>query len=156
MKKKLSISIILALLVLVSIVIVSSAQASEGIKPVTVTYHENNCLAKVPEDKQSYFPGDTVTVVFDPVEYTDNQIFYGWSFSPSGPAQFGYTYYTFSIPEKNVDLYAICIPAYYNTAPQKPNNDCRSCYSYCPPYPPRYGSIEIGFGSKTTEMWPVF
>lgn len=79
----------------------------------TVTYHGNNCLSKVPTDHNVYLPGQTVTVLFSPVEYMDGKIFLGWDMENDGYADFGYAYDKFTMPKKNVDLYAVCyIPIY--------------------------------------------
>ena len=94
------------------------AQAAAGEGTYTLTYHENNCLATVPVDKHVYKAGDIVTVVFDPVTYKNGLTFFGWGFSPNGTADFGYSYYNFNMPQRNVDLYAICIvPSYAPAAP---------------------------------------
>lgn len=78
----------------------------------TVTYLENNCLAEVPTDEATYAAGDEVTVLFEPVQYKDYLIFYGWDWDNDGFADFGYNYNTFEMPEKDVELKAICISAY--------------------------------------------
>ena len=78
-----------------------------------VTYHENNCLRAVPIDQKGYQYGDKVKVLFEPVIYRDGLIFYGWSHTRNGYANYGYNYDSFLMPAENVDLYAICILPYY-------------------------------------------
>ena len=80
----------------------------------TVTYHGNNCLSKVPSDKKCYQPGDTVTVLFDPMEYMPGMIFYGWDRDGDGTADHGYYYNSFTMPAKNVNLNAICYAQIYD------------------------------------------
>ena len=97
-----------------------------------VTYHENNCLRAVPIDQNGYKYGDTVTVLFEPVLYKDGLIFYGWSHSPNGYANYGYAYNQFIMPAQNVDLYAICIVPYYGPQqPHHPHHPCPPCYPPC-------------------------
>jgi len=97
-----------------------------------VTYHENNCLRAVPIDQNGYKYGDTVTVLFEPVLYKDGLIFYGWSHSPNGYANYGYAYNQFIMPAQNVDLYAICIVPYYG--PQQPSHPHH-------PFPPMQSAL---------------
>ena len=77
--------------------------------PFTVTYEGNYCLAAVPTDCDEYMAGDEVTVKFDPVQYMDNLLFYGWDWDNDGIADFGYEYNTFKMPENDVTMKAICI-----------------------------------------------
>ncbi len=79
----------------------------------TVKYLGNNCLSVVPTDNNVYQPGDKVTVLFDPVAYIPGLIFNGWDMDGDGVSNFGYYYYTFTMPNHNVELKAICyIPQY--------------------------------------------
>ena len=94
---------------------VASAQEDAGYK---VTYIGNNCLASVPTDSNTYEAGELVTVKFDPVTYMNGLIFYGWDWNNDGIADFGYAYNTFHMPEKDVELKAICIYPYSAPAPQ--------------------------------------
>lgn len=82
-------------------------------KGFSVTYLNNECLAQVPTDLQLHMPGETVTVLFEPVAYKDGLIFYGWDINDDGNADFGYEYYTFTMPDQDVVLKAICIAPYY-------------------------------------------
>lgn len=91
-----------------------------------VNYVENDCLAAVPVDDQAYIAGQEVTVLFEPVAYKDYLIFYGWDIDNDGNADFGYNYNTFIMPENDVEMKAICIPAWGNYAPAKPCK--RGCY----------------------------
>lgn len=77
-----------------------------------VTYEANDCLAAVPTDGNSYAAGQLVNVLFDPVAYKDYLIFYGWDMDNDGVADFGYNYNTFTMPNGDVTLKAICIPAW--------------------------------------------
>ena len=94
----------------------------------TVKYLGNNCLSVVPTDNNIYQPGDKVTVLFDPVAYIPGLIFNGWDMDGDGVANFGYYYYTFTMPNKNVELKAICYMPYVPDTPvdtpntQRPNN----------------------------------
>lgn len=94
-----------------------------------VRYHTNNCLESGPIDTRTYGYGETVTVLFDPVIYKANgTIFHGWSHYPYGPAQYGYAYNQFRMPNRDVDLYAICITPYYGP----PAQPCYNCYHDIP------------------------
>ncbi|GAP41507.1 InlB B-repeat-containing protein [Flexilinea flocculi] len=106
-----------------------SNPCSKELGTYCVTYHPNNCLLSVPVDQNAYHYGDTVTVLFDPVLYKDGLIFYGWSHTPNGNANYGYAYNQFMMPAQNVDLYAICITPYYGPA-QRPHHDSGCCYPY--------------------------
>ena len=89
-----------------------------------VTYDGNNCLAKVPTDSNLYQPGQTVTVLFDPVEYMPGLIFSGWDRDGDGTADHGYYYNTFPMPAKDVVLKAICYQPNYDqhySPPDRPN-----------------------------------
>ena len=100
----------------------------------SVHYIGNDCLLQVPEDLQTYLPGSTVTVLFEPVEYKDGLIFYGWDGNGDGAADFGYNYNTFMMPNENVELKAICIAPYY------PSFDISAITSYISSL--GYGSLE--------------
>ena len=78
-----------------------------------VTYFENNCLAEVPADCNSYEAGTEVTVKFEPVQYMDGKIFYGWDMNDDGIADFGYSYDKFTMPENDVELKAICVAPFW-------------------------------------------
>ena len=81
----------------------------------TVTYKGGNCLNRVPVDKKCYRPGDTVKVLFEPVEYVPGLIFSGWDRTGDGTADHGYSYDKFTMPAKNVVLTATCYwPQYDN------------------------------------------
>ena len=95
----------------------------------TVTYLENDCLAEVPTDENSYLAGDEVTVLFEPVQYKDYLIFYGWDIDDDGIADFGYNYDKFEMPEEDVELKAICIGAYAG------GSTCKGCHLHGTPSP---------------------
>ena len=107
MKRSLIIVLCLCLLLSVS---VAFADETEGYK---VTYKANNCLASVPEDETVYQEGDEVTVLFDPVEYLDYLVFFGWDINDDGIADFGYNHKNFDMPAEDVELKAICIAVSY-------------------------------------------
>lgn len=98
---------------------VASAQEATTYK---VTYHGNNCLASVPTDEKEYKAGDYVDVMFDPVTYMNGLIFYGWDWNNDGVADFGYSYNSFNMPAKNVDMKAICITPYYGPSAPAPHH----------------------------------
>lgn len=77
-----------------------------------VTYTGNNCLAKVPTDNKCYQLGDLVTVLFEPVEYMQGMIFNGWDMDGDNVADFGYYYPTFAMPNRDVELKAVCYQQY--------------------------------------------
>lgn len=84
-------------------------------KPQTcykITYAGNNCLAKVPADSNCYQLGDLVTVLFEPVEYMQGLIFNGWDMDGDNVADFGYYYPTFAMPNRDVELKAVCYQQY--------------------------------------------
>jgi hypothetical protein len=83
-----------------------TAEEPAGFK---VTYLENDCLAEVPVDENTYKFEDEVTVLFEPVQYKDYLVFYGWDIDDDGWADFGYNYDKFTMPEEDVELKAICI-----------------------------------------------
>ena len=87
----------------------------------TVKYLGNNCLSVVPTDNNVYQPGDKVTVLFDPVAYIPGLIFNGWDMDGDGVANFGYYYYTFTMPNHNVELKAVCYWPYIDTPVDTPN-----------------------------------
>ena len=123
--------IILALLCICLMAGVSAAFADGETEGYTVTYYKNNCLAEVPEDETIYQYGDEVTVLFEPVEYTNGLIFYGWDWNDDGIADFGYSYRNFFMPKKDVKLKAICIVPYYG-----PSEPVCPCFGCCQPQPP--------------------
>ena len=84
----------------------ADASAADGFK---VIYLENDCLAEVPTDENTYAAGDEVTALFEPVAYKDYLIFYGWDIDDDGVADLGYNYDKFTMPEKDAELKAICI-----------------------------------------------
>ncbi len=130
----------------------TEAAASDG---YTVTYIENNCLGSVPTDETVYQKGDKVTVLFDPVTYTDNQIFYGWDMNGDGIADFGYAYNTFTMPENNVELKAICIPAYTQYAAPAPHGGPHG--GPIPGFEPDHGpQPQPGFGQLKPAPKPDF
>ena len=96
----------------------------------TVTYNGNNCLAEVPVDENTYAGGSEVTVLFEPVKYMDYKIFYGWDINDDGVADFGYSYDKFPMPDIDVELKAICVPAYAATT-------CTGCHLHGRPNAPK-------------------
>ena len=129
MKK--SILILALCFVLMFAVAVVSAQDTEAPaeEPVAeepagfkVTYLENDCLAQVPTDEKAYAAGEEVTVLFEPVQYKDYLIFFGWDWDDDGVADYGYYYDNFNMPEKDVELKAICIAPVWGAAP------CPGCH----------------------------
>ena len=98
---------------------VAEEPAAEGFK---VTYLENDCLAEVPTDEKAYAAGEEVTVLFEPVQYKDYLIFYGWDWDDDGVADYGYYYDKFNMPEKDVELKAICIAPVWGAA------SCPGCH----------------------------
>ena len=96
-----------------------------------VTYKGNNCLSKVPTDDKCYKPGDKVTVLFDPTEYMPGLIFNGWDWDKDGAADYGFFYYEFVMPNKDVEMNAVCYQQIYDqqqyhqddvvTRPQNPS-----------------------------------
>ena len=113
-----------------------AAAASDGFK---VTYLENDCLAEVPTDEAAYAAGDEVTVLFEPVQYKDYLIFFGWDINDDGIADFGYNYNKFEMPEKDVELKAICIGA-------AGGSTCKGCHLHGTPAKPGI--------SVFTPSWP--
>ena len=99
------------------------AEEAAGFK---VTYLENDCLAEVPTDENAYAAGDEVTVLFEPVQYKDYLIFYGWDIDDDGVADFGYNFNKFNMPEKDVELKAICIGASWGST-------CKGCHLHGKP-----------------------
>ena len=81
---------------------------------LSVKYNGGSCLAKVPTDKKCYKKGDKVTVLFDPVEYMPGLIFNGWDRTGEGSADHGYYYNSFTMPDHDVELKAICYQPYQN------------------------------------------
>ena len=119
--------------------LVSAAVAFAEGEGYTVKYYRNNCLAEVPEDETVYQYGDEVEVLFEPVEYSNGLIFYGWDWNDDGIADFGYNYRYFEMPKKDVKLKAICISPYY-AAP----DPCPNCCWWCGPIvPPTQGQSAL-------------
>ena len=101
-----------------------AAEEPAGFK---VTYLENECLAEVPVDENAYAAGDEVTVLFEPVQYKDYLVFYGWDIDDDGIADFGYNYNKFAMPEEDVELKAICIGAAWG------GSSCTGCHLHGKP-----------------------
>ena len=101
-----------------------TAEEPAGFK---VTYLENDCLAEVPTDENAYAAGDEVTVLFEPVQYKDYLVFYGWDIDDDGIADFGYNYNKFAMPEEDVELKAICIGAAWG------GSSCTGCHLHGKP-----------------------
>ena len=97
----------------------------------TVTYDGNNCLAEVPVDENTYAGGTEVTVLFEPVKYKDYLIFYGWDINDDKIADFGYSYDKFPMPDMDVTLKAICVPAYGGSS------TCTGCHLHGRPNAPK-------------------
>lgn len=109
------------LLLVVLCLLVSAMAVSADDAKHTVTYVENNCLAVVPVDNNEYGYAEKVNVLFEPVQYKDGLIFYGWDWNEDGIADFGYNYNTFNMPNKDVTLKAICLGGGYgNPGPAYP------------------------------------
>ncbi len=106
----------------------------------TVTYLENDCLAEVPTDETAYAAGDEVTVKFEPVQYKDYLIFYGWDIDDDGWADFGYNFDKFTMPEENVELKAICIGVSWGKA-------CPGCHLHGVPGSYTLQEFTIGGGN---------
>ena len=109
---------------------VAEEAAAEEAATFKVTYLENNCLAEVPTDENAYAAGDEVTVLFEPVQYKDYLIFYGWDINNDGVADFGYNYDKFNMPESDVELKAICIGAAWG------GKTCKGCHLHGVPNKP--------------------
>ncbi|MBQ6503952.1 MAG: hypothetical protein IJI57_08595 [Flexilinea sp.] len=122
--KKSILVLALCFVMLFAVAAVSAQEAAEGF---TVTYLENDCLAEVPTDEAKYAAGDEVTVLFEPVAYKDYLIFYGWDIDDDGVADFGYNFNKFNMPEKDVELKAICIGAYAG------GSTCTGCHLHGKP-----------------------
>ena len=116
MKKFLLAILCICLLTAVS---VAAADNTDGYK---VQYLKNNCLAEVPEDDNVYQYGEEVTVLFEPVQYMNNLIFYGWDMNDDGVADFGYAYRNFTMPKHDVQLKAICISQSYSAPAPQPHH----------------------------------
>ena len=109
-----------------------TAEEPAGFK---VTYLENDCLAEVPTDENAYAAGDEVTVLFEPVAYKDYLIFYGWDIDDDGIADYGYYYDKFNMPEKDVELKAICIGASWG------GDTCKGCHLHGNPGESSFGTF---------------
>ncbi|MBQ6509513.1 MAG: hypothetical protein IJI07_08580 [Flexilinea sp.] len=126
--------IIFALLCICLMASAAAAFAEGETEGYTVKYYHNNCLAEVPEDETVYQYGDEVEVLFEPVEYMNGLIFYGWDWDDDGIADFGYSWRYFDMPKKDVKLKAICIAPY--SEPAKPVCPCPGCCAPAPhPHP---------------------
>ena len=115
---------------------VAEEAAEEEAAGFTVTYNANNCLAEVPTDEAAYAAGDEVTVLFEPVQYKDYLIFYGWDIDDDGVADFGYNYDKFEMPEEDVELKAICLGAAWG------GSTCKGCHLHGTPRPVRLETFE--------------
>ena len=131
--KKSILVLALCFVMLFAVAAVSAQEAGEGF---TVTYLENDCLAEVPTDEAKYAAGKEVTVLFEPVAYKDYLIFYGWDIDDDGIADFGYNYNKFNMPEKDVELKAICIGAVGG------GSTCKGCHLHGMPRPVRLETFE--------------
>ena len=110
------------------------AEETTGFK---VTYLENDCLAEVPVDENVYAAGDEVTVLFEPVQYKDYLVFYGWDIYDDGWADFGFNFDKFEMPEEDVELKAICIAVSWGSS-------CPGCHLHGTPS--GYTLQTFGFG----------
>lgn len=108
-------------------VMLFAVAAVSGQDTFKVTYNGNNCLAEVPVDENAYAGGQEVTVLFEPVKYMDYKLFYGWDINDDGIADFGYNYDKFPMPDVDVELKAICIPAYGGSS------TCKGCHLHGKP-----------------------
>lgn len=120
--------------------------AAEEAAGFTVTYLENDCLAEVPTDEATYAAGDEVTVLFEPVQYKDYLIFYGWDIDDDGVADFGYNYDKFEMPEKDVELKAICIGAAWG------GSTCKGCHLHGTPNAVKLNSFSYeSYGQPSSD-----
>lgn len=120
--KKSILVLALCFVLMFAVAAVSAQEAEQSASGYTVTYVENNCLAAVPTDENTYQAGDNVEVLFEPVQYKDYLIFHGWDINNDGIADFGYNFKNFTMPEGDVELKAICIGAYAG------GPTCRGCH----------------------------
>ena len=122
-----------------------SAQEAEEAAGFTVTYLENDCLAEVPTDEAKYAAGDEVTVLFEPVQYKDYLIFYGWDIDDDGVADFGYNFNKFNMPEEDVELKAICIGASWGST-------CKGCHLHGKPGAVKLNSFTpVAYGYTSSQ-----
>lgn len=84
-----------------------------------VKYFGDQCLAAVPTDEKCYKKGDKVTVLFEPVEYVMGYYFNGWDRTGDGTADHGYYYNSFTMPDHDVELHAICYLPYQQLQDQQ-------------------------------------
>ena len=77
----------------------------------------------------------------EPVAYKDYLIFYGWDIDDDGIADYGYYYDKFNMPEKDVELKAICIGASWGST-------CKGCHLHGKP-----GAVKLN--TFTYEQFPV-
>ena len=113
----------------------------------TVTYDGNNCLAEVPVDENTYAGGTEVTVLFEPVKYKDYLIFYGWDINDDKIADFGYNYDKFPMPDTDVTLKAICIPAYGGSS------TCTGCHLHGRPNAPKLETFTYSIAAPMPTDW---
>ena len=134
--KECSMKKIIFVLLCVCLLAATTAVFADGEKEgYTVTYYKNNCLALVPEDETVYQYGDEVEVLFEPVEYMNGLIFYGWDMNDDGVADFGYSYRYFDMPKKDVKLKAICITPYYGPSAPAPHHHPQPGPFFPPSFP---------------------
>ena len=114
------------------------AEEAAGFK---VTYLENDCLAEVPTDENAYAAGDEVTVLFEPVQYKDYLVFYGWDIDDDGWADFGYNFDKFTMPEEDVELKAICIGVSWGSS-------CPGCHLHGKPGSYTLDTFTPGFSGR--------
>lgn len=148
---------IIFVLFCVCLLAATSAVFADGEKEgYTVTYYKNNCLALVPEDETVYQYGDEVEVLFEPVEYTNGLIFYGWDMNDDGVADFGYSYRYFNMPKKDVKLKAICITPYYGPSAPAPHHPGPKPHPgpQPHPFPPHFGPQGPAAGGSNHHPHP--
>ena len=123
--------------------VVAEEAAAEEATTFKVTYLDNNCLAEVPTDENAYAAGDEVTVLFEPVQYKDYLIFYGWDIDDDGDADFGYNFNKFNMPEEDVELKAICIGVSWGSS-------CPGCHLHGKPGPVKLETFTpVAYGSSS-------
>ncbi len=108
MKKSLLLFVVFCLLF--SAMAVSAATCDDDGTRYTVTYDIGNCLYVAPVDCNEYAYADKVTVLWEPVQYRNGLIFYGWDYDGDNIVDFGYENPSFYMPKHNVTMKAICIP----------------------------------------------
>ena len=75
-----------------------------------VRYDIGDCLAVAPIDCDEHAYAEKVCVKFEPVQYKNGLIFYGWDWDGDNIVDFGYENNSFLMPMHDVTLKAICIP----------------------------------------------